>query len=101
MQTHMNPADRKKQILEVAVTLSKKQGYQHVTREDIARGAECATGLINRYFGTMPQLRRAVMRWAVKHGELAIVAQGIVAKDPQALKAPDDLKQRALASLTK
>jgi AcrR family transcriptional regulator len=96
----MKPADRKKQILDVAVELSKKQGYQRVTRDDVARAAECACGLINRYFETMIQLRRAVMRAAVKQGVLEIVAQGIVAKDAQALKAPEELKQRALAALT-
>lgn len=101
MQIHMKPADRKKQILDASVKIAKTRGYNHITREDIASEAQCATGLINRYFQTMLQLRRAVMRAAVKQGVLEIVAQGIVAKDPQAMKASEELKNRALASLTK
>jgi AcrR family transcriptional regulator len=100
MSAKLKPADRKKQILDGAIAQAKAHGYQRITRQGVAEAVAVSTGLINSYFSTMPQLKRAVMRAAVKGEVLEIVAQGLAAKDPQALKAPDSLKKRAVESLT-
>jgi hypothetical protein len=48
----------------------------------------------------MPQLRRDIMRAAIRDSVLEIIAQGLVVKDSRALKAPDDLKKAAIQLLS-
>lgn len=110
MTAKQTATDRRAQILSAAMKLAVKRGYQNVTRDEIAAAAGVSAGLVNKYFSTMPQLRRDVMRAAVRAAStgqpgtavipemLTIVAQGIVARDRHALKAPDIVKNAALAS---
>lgn len=84
-----------KAALEVAVT----HGYLHMTRDDIAVKAECSPTLVPRYLGTMPALRKVIMKRAIKEGNLAIIVQGLASKDPLCAKLPDDVKKRAAALL--
>jgi len=87
---------RKADLLQVALQLSSKYNYTNVTRWAVAQRAGVSPSLVSRYFNTMTQLRRDVMRHAVREGLLDIVAQGLFAKDPHALKAPRELKEKAL-----
>lgn len=100
MSKRLNPALRKEQILEAAIELAIKNGYQHVTRDTIASHAGVTYSLVTHYFNTMPQLKRAIMRAAISREIVEIIAQGLASRDPQALKASDELKQRALQSLS-
>lgn len=99
MTAKKSATDRRAQILAAAVTLAAKRGYQNVTRDEIAQAAGISAGLVNKYFETMIRLRRDVMRAAVRERNLAIIAQGVAMRDRQAMKAPDELKQAALATL--
>lgn len=98
-RTRLTPDARKPQLLEAAVAVASKHGLHGTTRHRIAEHANVAPGLITHYLGTMAELRRAVMRQAVKQGILPIIAEGLAARDKQALKAPPELRARALASL--
>lgn len=98
--SRQKPLDRKQQILDAAVKLAETKGYSHVTRDNIAACAECAPALISNYFGTMISLRRDIMRAAIRMRSLPVIAQGLAARDPHAQKAPDELKQAALDSIT-
>lgn len=97
----LDPKDRKAQILDVAVQLAEKIGVAGLRRDAIAEAAGVADGLVSRYFNTMTQLKRAVMRRAVHTENLTIIAQGIATRDPEALKASEELRNKALASLTR
>jgi AcrR family transcriptional regulator len=90
---------RKQSILSAAVIEARQHGYANVTREAIAQRATCATGLVSHYFGTMVDLKRAIMSEAIRTRELHIVAQGIANGHPKAKRAPDDLKLEALKHL--
>lgn len=94
----LKPKDRKAQILDAMLDEAEASSYVRVTREGIAQRAGCSPNLVSNYFSTMPQLRRTLMRAAVKGERLKIVAQGIVMEDKHALEAPEDLRQRALAA---
>lgn len=87
---------RKQQIIEVAADLSEEHGYLRFTRDQVAGRIGCATGLINHHFGTMNQLRRSVMRYAVTEHRLKIIAQGLINSDPHAVAADEELKQAAM-----
>lgn len=99
-QLKMQARERKAQILKAALTLcSVKTSVPRVTREEIAEVVGIPPTLITYHFGTMPALRRDIMREAVRTECLPVVAQGIALRDPHALKAPEKLRQRALQSL--
>jgi len=93
-----DPKDRKADILAAALRMSVNYGYQRVTRADIAGAAKCSEALVSHYFSTMTQMRRAIMREAIKRQALIVLAQGLAMGDPQAQKAPAML--RALAAET-
>ena len=96
VKSRADPTLRKDQILNVALDLAKGHGYHKITREAVAYHANVSAGLVSRYFNTMKQLRRAVMRAAIHREIPEIVAQGIANNDDHAKKAPVELKQKAL-----
>ena len=98
-KTRADPVLRKNHILAVAVALAKSEGYNKITRDRVATGAGVSMGLVTRYFGTMGQLRTAIMRRAVKQGIAEIVAQGLANGDDHALKADLGLKEKAASLL--
>jgi AcrR family transcriptional regulator len=90
---------RKAQILDAALRLAVKKRYDQITRDEIAAEAGCSSGLITHRYGTMVQLRRDLMRRAVKESVLLVIGQGLAAGDAHARRAPEDVKQKALAAL--
>jgi AcrR family transcriptional regulator len=97
--SRQSPADRQASILDASLRMARLHGYQNVTRADIAVAAKCSEALVSSYFGTMVQVRRAVMRAAIKTHDLQILAQGLAARDPHAMRAPEDLRLAAVKSL--
>jgi len=96
----LHPTDRKPLLVDAALNAALAHGYRRMTRDHIAAHASVSPGLVSLYLGTMVKLRRTVMREAIKRGCAEIVAEGLAERDPQALKAPDDLKDKAARLLT-
>lgn len=105
----LQPDDRKQQILTAAIRVAARPGgWGKLTREVVAREAGCAEGLPSKYFGTMVNFKRAIMREAIRLSTLngvppamydSVIAQGLAAGDKCAKKAPPELKARALNTL--
>lgn len=94
------PDDRKLEILNAAVKVAGRPGgWSKLTRDAVAREAQCADGLISKYFGTMVTFRRTIMRHAIKAANLSVIAQGLAAGDKCAQKADESLKRKALETL--
>jgi AcrR family transcriptional regulator len=93
------PTERKEHILAAACTVAAEKGYNNVTREDTANEAGVSMSLVSHYFKTMPQLRRDIMRYAVRERIDHVIAQGLMHKDPQALKVDKETRNRVLHSL--
>lgn len=92
-----NIHDRDNIILRAAIELAKEDSYQWVTRDAVAAKAGVAAGTINTAFGNMAELKRAVIRHAIEHRILPIVAEAIGARHPIALDScPEDLRKEAL-----
>lgn len=98
-KTRANPALRKGHILVVAVAMAKDVGYHKITRDAVAEAAGVSMGLVTRYFGTMTQLRRDIVRYAIREQVPEIIAQALANGDDHARKAPEELKMRAKAIL--
>lgn len=101
VKTRANPALRKDQILNVAVEMSLLNGYNNIRRDGIAETAGVSEGLVTRYFNTMKQLRREIIRAAIKRDIPEIIAQGLANGDGHAKRAPKDLKIRAARIIAK
>lgn len=99
MTQRMKVDDRKTQLLEHGVKLAEKHGYTHVSRKQVGDAAGVSEGLLSLHFGTMEAFRRALMQHAIATSNTRVVAQGLIAGDKQARKAPDNLKQLALANV--
>lgn len=97
---HMPPNDRKYEILTAALAVAARPGgWSKLTRDAVAREAQCADGLVSKYFGTMTAMRRTIMRSAVLTENLSILAQGLAMGDVHAQKADESLKRKALETL--
>jgi AcrR family transcriptional regulator len=92
------PAARRRHILACAVELAAEGHYRDVTRDQIAARAGISPGLITRCFTTMPQLRRDIVRAAIRDEVLPVIAQAIAHGDKRAAKLSPEVKQKALSS---
>lgn len=91
--------EREGQIMRAALTLSEKYGYKNIKRGEIAAKAKCSPALVSSHFGNMEELRKAIMKCAIKQGRHKIVLQGLATNDPIAKKASDDVKEAASKSV--
>lgn len=95
----LDPKDRTKLLLDVALKLAAQYGWRAITRRQIADEAEVSPALVSARLGTMDAMRRSVMRRAVATQTLPVIAEGLLARDPAALKAPEELRNRAVAGI--
>lgn len=89
---------RKRQLLDAAMRLALRHGYQHVTRDMVAAATRTSPGLLSRYW-TAPGLRTAMVEEAIASGNLAVLVQALAAQHPAALAAPRRLRRAAAATL--
>lgn len=99
MPTRELPKDRYAAILGAAVLEAKENGLSNILRKAIASRAGVSEPMVNKHLGTLVQTKRQVMRKAIEDKVLPIIAEGLVTRDPHALKVPEELKQAALNSL--
>lgn len=91
--------ERAKHVLSAAMTLARMEGYQWITREGVALVAEVSEGTVSNAYGTMLDLKRAVVTEAVRLGDLTIIGQAVASGSPLVEGVDPAVKQRALASL--
>lgn len=92
----MKQTDKQQLILTTAVKLAAIQGYMHITREALSDRCGVAPSLVSHYFGTMVQLRRAIIGEAIRTENLAVLLQGIAGKDKRACGISDELRMRVM-----
>lgn len=97
--TYKKSAIRIEEIIAAGLRLAVAKGYQQVSRSDLAQAVGVAEGTVSLHFGTMAQFRRSLMRAAVHQRHLAVLAQGLAARDHEARKAPADLRDAAANSI--
>lgn len=88
-------------ILKACMKLAAAKGYRHILRDEIAVEAGVHPSNISYHFGTMIELRRTIMREAVRTECLPVIAQGLAAGDKHARKCSSEVQQAALATLVK
>jgi len=91
--------ERREEILNSAIEVAVELGYKNIQREIIARRINITPSLISHYFINMETLKREVMAAAIERNIYIIVSQGLGNQDPQAVLAPDKVKNKALNHL--
>ncbi|QAY71164.1 TetR/AcrR family transcriptional regulator [Xylanimonas protaetiae] len=81
-------ADRRAQVLAVAVGLAEESGLDQLGAAAVATRAGVSKPLVFHYFGTAAGLRRAVALTAVEHAREALGAPPAGPADPAAAAAP-------------
>jgi AcrR family transcriptional regulator len=94
----MNRADRETQLLDLALVLAEKRGFERVTRQALAREAGVSESLVSAYW-TSVALQNRIMQEAVDLRLLTVIAQGLAARHPAALAAPRSVRRAAALSL--
>lgn len=82
----------KQRILDTAVEMAAVSGWRNLKRDNIAKEARCATGLVNSYFGTMDSLRTEVLKAAIDRKVSSIILEGLAHRHPLAVGLPSDVK---------
>lgn len=90
---------RRKAIIAAATKLAQRHGYTNITREAVAVEAACSPATVSVYFPLFGDVKRMVLKEAIATSNLTILAQGLAARDRVALRAPDELKKKAIATL--
>ena len=75
MTTRLEPEIRKEQILTAAVALAIESHYMLVTQSEIAETLGISPSLVLAYFGTMNELRYAIIRKAIDTGVEQVILQ--------------------------
>lgn len=80
--TTTKPNDTSKPaILKAAVKLANNAGLLQFSRVDVANEANVGESTVSYHFGTMPELRAAIVRHAVEHEMLKILADARAARE--------------------
>lgn len=91
---------RTEYLLSLSMDVAEREGFNKLSRTLVAEECGVSESLLAYYFGTVPNFKRTVMRHAIQHERLRIIAEGLAIRDVHALKAPEELKTRALMSLS-
>lgn len=91
----LKPDDRRLKILEAAVPLAEANGYDNVTRKQVAEAAGVSGPILNYHFGTMSGFKGALLQYAIDNGVLKVAAQAAL----KGVKMPTSLRRQALDSL--
>ena len=97
--TREHGAINKQRILIAACDMAAEMGIDNIRRDAVAKHAGFSIGAVTTHFGNMDGLRQAIMQHAIKTERLDIIAMGLANSDPIAIKAPKELKIRALRTL--
>lgn len=89
----------KARILTAAIKLSEELGYTNVLKRHIAAKLKIGMGTVNSNWGTMKELRKAVVLEAIKLNNNTVIAQALVAGDLTARRLEAKRRAEALATL--
>ena len=87
------------EILTAALKLAVTHGYRNITRDQIAVASGVPPSLISYPLGTMLELRRHVMREAIRLRNHTVIVQGLAVADRHARKCPIELQREAMQTV--
>lgn len=94
MRIRKTQGERKKEILEMAISIAEEKGYLHFSRQSVADRIGISPSYVNFYFNTADSLREAVLEEAKRSENLKIIAQACVVGAAEGISA--ELRKRAI-----
>lgn len=95
------PRFNREVILTAALRVAcRRDGLSKMTRSSIAKEAGCADGLVSRYLGSMDEIRKSVIKQAIKECVVDLVAQGVASSRIPFKKLSEDLKRKVFAHIS-
>lgn len=91
----MSASNKRELIIDAALALAAKVGYQNITQQAVAIAAGVAKGTVTYHFVAMIKLQDAVMKRAVETNDLRIIAQGLTGRNWYALHADESVRKNA------
>ena len=95
-----NQDTRRKEILNAAIELAVKLGYQQITRELVANKAKTSIALVTWYFDNMSNLKSEIMKAAISRENLPLIAQGLSLGDSHAQSINKELRNKVIEYLS-
>jgi len=89
----------KNAIIAAATRLAEKGYYTELTRVQIAREAKISDSAVSYYCGSMDDVRRDILKEALKTENYVILAQGLLRHDPALAEVSPTLRERILAAV--
>jgi len=97
--TRMSAKQRKEQFIKTGLDLAARGHYLTVRGQNVTDKVGVSTGLLQNYFATLLHFRKAIVRKAIKDGQLQVIAQAMGARDPLVKRCPEHLKRAALEGI--
>ena len=97
MSKRLNPRVRKESILAAAAVVAVRERTIHITRTDVAKVAGVADATLNSHFTTMHQLRVAVVKAALRSGDVPVLAVAMVSDKYRPEGVPVELREAVAA----
>lgn len=88
-------------ILSAAVSLARKRGLHSFSRLEVSEEAKVGESTVSYHFGTMPELRTAVVQYAVKHKILSILADARASRESTGVPMSEELKNQVAAYIAR
>jgi AcrR family transcriptional regulator len=91
----MKKSERKKRLLQVALSLYESGGAENTTLSSVARADGVSQALVVKHFKTRENLISSVMREAVKRENHKVILAGYLVGHPVAKSAPVSVLEAA------
>lgn len=92
---------KRERILKAAIRAALAHSNYRVNRDDVARRARVAPGLVNHYYGPVSNLHDEIVAFAIKNKLHNIVAMALLAEHPLVAKLTDAQRKEALKHILK
>jgi len=92
---------KKERILQAAIRAAIAQSDYRVNRDDVARRARVAPGLVNHYFGAVVNIHDELVKFAIRNSLHKVVAMALLANHPATKDLKPAERQKALAHILK
>lgn len=93
-----NPAPTSKpKILAAAVGLAREKGLHQFSRIEVAKAAKVGESTVSYHLGEMPEVRRAVVKFAVEREILSILADARAGREAVGVPMSEELRKKVAA----
>lgn len=88
-------------ILAAAVKLAREKGLHKFSRIEVANAAEVGESTVSYHFGQMPDLRKAVVQYAVEKEILSILADARAGRESVGVPMSEELRTKVAAYIAR